>query len=90
MISDQRALGVVRAAASHRLEVPSVLSVAGFDDVPAAQTAQPPLTTIKQPLRQKGTTAARLVVDGWDSDRPPELILATELVIRASTGPAPA
>jgi DNA-binding LacI/PurR family transcriptional regulator len=88
--ADQLALGALAAAKSHRLEVPSVLSIAGFDDVPSAQTSQPPLTTIRQPLREKGTAAARMVVNGWDPEQPPELILPTELVIRDSTGPAPA
>src|SRR5829696_938928 len=89
-VSDQLALGVLEVARSHGKGVPGVLSVAGFDDIPAAETAQIPLTTVRQPLRGKGTAAARMVVDGWDLDRPPELILPTELVIRASTGPAPA
>lgn len=88
--ADMLALGAMRAAQRHELRVPSDLSVAGFDDIPEAQFAQPPLTTVRQPLREKGTAAARMVVDGWDSDQPPELVLPTELVIRASTGPAPA
>jgi DNA-binding LacI/PurR family transcriptional regulator len=87
--SDQLALGALRAARSHGLEVPSVISVAGFDDIPNAQSAQPPLTTVRQPLREKGSAAARMVVGGWDPGQPPELLLPTELVIRASTGPAP-
>jgi DNA-binding LacI/PurR family transcriptional regulator len=89
-VSDQLALGVLAAAQSHNMEVPDVISVAGFDDVPAAESARLPLTTVRQPLRHKGTAAARMVVEGWGSDRPPELILPTELVVRASTGPAPA
>jgi DNA-binding LacI/PurR family transcriptional regulator len=89
-VSDQLALAALEVAQSHKMEVPGVLSVAGFDGIPAAETARLPLTTVRQPLRQKGTAAARMVVDGWDLDHPPELILPTELVFRASTGPAPA
>jgi DNA-binding LacI/PurR family transcriptional regulator len=87
--SDQLALGALRAAASHGLEVPGVISVAGFDDIPNAQSAQPPLTTVRQPLREKGSAAAQMVVEGWDPSQPPELLLPTDLVVRASTGPAP-
>ena len=89
-VSDQLALSAIRVARSHGKGVPGVLSVAGFDDIPAAETAHIPLTTVRQPLREKGAAAARMVVEGWDSDHPPELILPTDLVVRASTGPAPA
>lgn len=88
--ADMLALGVLRAARLRGISVPKELSVAGFDDVPQAVYGQPPLTTVRQPLREKGVLAARMVVDGWGSGSPPEVILPTELVIRASTGPAPA
>jgi DNA-binding LacI/PurR family transcriptional regulator len=87
--ADMLALGAMRAAQRRGLRIPADLSVVGFDDIPQAAWAQPPLTTVRQPLREKGIHAARMVVDGWD-DPPPELVLPTELVIRVSTGPAPA
>jgi DNA-binding LacI/PurR family transcriptional regulator len=88
--ADMLALGVLRAARMRGIKVPEELSVAGFDDIPQAIYGQPPLTTVRQPLREKGVMAARMVVEGWENGQPPELILPTELVIRASTGPAPA
>ena len=61
--------------------------MSGFDDVPAADVAG--LTTARQPLREKGALAGRMIVEGRASDGQEE-ILPTELVVRGSTGPAPA
>ncbi len=85
--SDLLAMGAMRAAHARGLHVPGDLSITGFDDIPEVQFTRPPLTTIRQPLRQKGIEAARMVVDGWTSTRPPRVILPTELVVRESTGP---
>jgi DNA-binding LacI/PurR family transcriptional regulator len=60
-LSDQLALGVLRAAATLGLAVPGELSVTGFDDSPAAAAARPPLTTVAQPLRDRGETVGALV-----------------------------
>jgi DNA-binding LacI/PurR family transcriptional regulator len=60
-LSDQLALGVLRAAAAAGLGVPAELSVTGFDDSPAAAGAQPPLTTVAQPLRERGEAVGALV-----------------------------
>ena len=86
-ISDQLAIGVIEAARERGLNVPCDLSVTGFDDIPDAARTDPPLTTIRQPLREKGALAARLLLDGWDGP-PPVHILPTDLIVRASTGPA--
>ena len=87
--ADQLAFGAILAARERGLRVPEDLSVAGFDDIPEAARSDPPLTTVRQPLREKGTIAARLLLDGWEGP-PPTKILPTELVVRDSTGPAPA
>ncbi len=87
-VSDQLAIGVIQAARERGLSVPRDLSVTGFDDIPDAARSDPPLTTIRQPLREKGALAARLLLDGWDGP-PPVHILPTDLIVRASTGPAP-
>jgi DNA-binding LacI/PurR family transcriptional regulator len=86
--ADLIALGAIQAAVERGLRIPADLSIAGFDDIPEARFGHPPLTTIRQPLREKGAAAARFIVDGWSSERPPRLVLPTELVVRASTGPA--
>jgi DNA-binding LacI/PurR family transcriptional regulator len=90
-LSDRLALGVLRAASAAGLPVPERLSVTGFDDSPAAAAAEPPLTTVGQPLRERGETAGRLVrtlLRGEAVAAPPRA--PVRLVVRASTGPAPA
>ncbi len=62
-MSDRFALGVLAAARELRIDVPTELSVTGFDDIPGAATSRPSLTTIRQPLRLKGYAAARLLLD---------------------------
>jgi len=88
-LTDQLALGVLAAARQRGVAVPAALSVVGFDDIPAAAGALPPLTTVRQPLLEKGRRAGQLLLDGWAEDAPPPAILPTELVVRASTGPDP-
>ena len=89
-MSDRLALGIMAAARDRGLDVPGRLSVAGFDDAPAAAHSRPALTTIHQPLRLKGYAAARLLLDAPDaSGGADELDLPIELIVRRSTGPAP-
>ena len=80
--SDLQAFGVYEAARQRGLEIPTQLSVVGFDDLPMARWVGPPLTTIRQPLTEMAATAARLVL-GQGEDRRVEL--ATTLVVRQST-----
>jgi DNA-binding LacI/PurR family transcriptional regulator len=87
--SDLLATGVLRAAATHGLDVPRTLSVTGFDDFPAAATTSPPLTTVRQPLLDKGRVAGRLMRECWSSTSLLVVLLPTELVVRAATGPVP-
>ena len=87
-LSDRLAEGALRAAARLGLRVPDDLSVAGFDD--AAPAAALGLTTVRQPTRLKGSTAAQGLLDRLAGRPAPEpRILPTELVVRTSTGPAP-
>jgi DNA-binding LacI/PurR family transcriptional regulator len=86
-ISDPLAIGVMDAAAERGIDVPGRLSVVGFDDVPAAAHASPPLTTVWQPHARKGAAAVRLVLE--PGDRAEHVLLPTKLVVRSSTSPAP-
>lgn len=93
-LSDAMALGALDAAKVRGLRVPSDLSVVGFDDSPAARHADPLLTTVWQPVREKGRAAAQLLVDRLAtpdarSNGPQTTVLSTELVVRASTATAP-
>jgi len=90
-MSDAMAIGVLRAARELGLRVPADLSVVGFDDIDISQHTDPPLTTVHQPIREKGETAVRVllsVVERRDL-RPEQVRLATRLLVRGSTGPAP-
>lgn len=93
--ADSMALGVYDALSARGLRVPEDISVVGFDDLPEAQYITPGLTTVRQPSTELGAAAVKLLVElsrGEDGGaRPPaRMKLATELVVRASTGPAPA
>jgi DNA-binding LacI/PurR family transcriptional regulator len=89
-MTDALALGVLQAAAELEIAVPRELSVAGFDDSPAAALAHPPLTTVAQPHEEKGRLAAEWLIEaveaGAQSPRR-RAILPTELVVRESTAP---
>ena len=85
-LSDVLAIGILEAAAERGISVPGELSVAGFDDVPEAAAADPPLTTIRQPHQPKGSEAVRLLLEGPEAE---SVLLPIELVVRASTAPAP-
>lgn len=89
-LSDQLALGALRAARDREVPVPARLSVIGFDDAPPGRTSSPSLTTISPPLRDRGVALGRLLRDllrGEDVDSPPPF--PTHLVVRRSTGPCP-
>jgi DNA-binding LacI/PurR family transcriptional regulator len=59
-----------------------------FDDIPAAASADPPLTTIHQDHAEKGVLAGRMLVSRLRKDDPPsDGPLATHLVVRDSTSP---
>ncbi len=93
--ADSMALGVYDALSARGLRVPEDISVIGFDDLPEAQYITPGLTTVRQPSTELGAAAVKLLTEvsrGQDGGaRPPaRMRLATELVVRASTGPAPA
>jgi LacI family transcriptional regulator len=85
--SDQMALGVCEAVRRRGLRVPGDVSVVGFDDVPEARWASPPLTTVRQPLLEMGALAARTVLRlTGDSGLPAHGVeLPTRLITRGST-----
>jgi len=90
-MSDAMAIGALRAIRSHGVTVPDEISLVGFDDIELAQSTDPPLTTVHQPVRAKGEAAVRLllsVIQGRDQ-RPGHRRLDTRLIVRGSTGPVP-
>jgi DNA-binding LacI/PurR family transcriptional regulator len=87
--NDMQALGVYRAARELGLRVPDDLSVVGFDDVPAVAWADPPLTTVHQPLADMAVAATELALALGRGDDVPQvgLEIATSLTVRESTAP---
>lgn len=86
---DEIALGVLEAARARGLRVPEDLSIVGFDDTQVARMASPPLTTVRQPLREMGGVAVRTALRLAAGERVDShhVELATELVVRGSTAP---
>jgi DNA-binding LacI/PurR family transcriptional regulator len=85
-MSDIVALGVLDAIAERGRSVPGDISVTGFDDTVAAREMD--LTTVHQPLREKGRVAGELLFDTGERTGPRSRILPAELVVRSTTGPA--
>jgi LacI family transcriptional regulator len=85
--NDQMAIGAMRALRQIGRRVPNDVSVIGYDDIPAAEFAVPPLTTVRQPMRELGAVATRLLIkaieEGEQNDE--EVFLQPELIIREST-----
>jgi LacI family transcriptional regulator len=86
--SDMMALGAIQAIRAAGLRIPDDIALVGFDDLPHAATADPPLTTIRQPITRTGTVATQTLFDILDRtpETPQHIILPVELVIRASCG----
>lgn len=86
--SDGMGLGAWRAIRDAGLRVPDDVALVSFDDLPPALLAEPPLTTVRQPIHRTGEIAVELLVERLQQpDKMPEhVILPTELVIRASCG----
>ena len=84
--SDVFAVAVLDVARARGLRVPEDLSVTGFDDIPEAAAAG--LTTVRQPMLDKGRVAGSLLLDEGERPSARRVVLPTELIVRASTGPA--
>ncbi|MDQ0845294.1 MULTISPECIES: LacI family DNA-binding transcriptional regulator [unclassified Streptomyces] len=84
--NDLIAAGVLRALRDAGRGVPDDIAVVGFDDIPMARHTAPPLTTVRQPMREMGETAARLLLARLGGEPIPDepVVLPTELVVRGS------
>jgi LacI family transcriptional regulator len=84
--SDAMALAAMRAIHEAHLRIPEDIAVVGFDDIPAAATSNPPLTTVRQPIQRTGSVAAEMLIDLIEhpEPQPRRIVLPTELVIRSS------
>jgi DNA-binding LacI/PurR family transcriptional regulator len=88
-INDAMALGALSTASGHGVRVPIDISVTGYDDVPQARYAVPPLTTVAQPIQQLATTALERLLDRianpGEAAEPQRHVFPVKLVVRRST-----
>ncbi len=88
--NDILALGALRECYSLGVTVPGQVSITGFDDLALARHATPALTTIRVPTARMGEAAAEFVLAALAGEPAIATEIPFKLVIRASTGPAPA
>jgi len=89
--SDLMALGAIRAARRAGRSVPGDVSIVGFDDSFLMNCTDPPLTTVRQPIEPMCRMVIELLAQqvAGTPIQHDELLFDPELVVRASTGPAP-
>ncbi|CAN5518315.1 LacI family DNA-binding transcriptional regulator [soil metagenome] len=89
VMSDLLAIGLMKAARDMNIAVPDELSIVGYDDVEMAGVEG--LTTVRQPLYEKGLWAGRMLLDliGGKEPEPRRRILPTNLVVRSTTTSTP-
>ena len=95
--NDLSAMGAIVALREAGLDVPTQVSVVGFDDVMGASTNNPPLTTVRQPLQEMGRAAATALLQRIRNQRateppchePNSILVLPTFVERKSTAPAP-
>ncbi len=85
--SDLIAIGVMNAATDAGWRVGRELAVVGFDDAPAACYLRPPLTSLRQPVREVGECVVKMLIDllGGKELAPAHILLEPKLVVREST-----
>jgi LacI family repressor for deo operon, udp, cdd, tsx, nupC, and nupG len=90
--NDETAIGAMQCFKQAGLRIPQDISIAGFDDIAFSAFSDPPLTTIAQPAEEFGHTAVSMLIDLLEGkiSEASKVIMPFELVVRGSTGPAPA
>ena len=83
-VSDTLAIGAIKAFRRAGRRVPEDIAVVGFDDLPLSAVFEPALTTIGQPMRELGATAAEILLARLQGQRPASRTLAHRLVVRDS------
>lgn len=85
--NDDMAAGALLALHRAQLEIPGAISVTGFDDTPMSEVVWPPLTTIRQPIKDLTEQAVNLLVENHCDDEIRYDPLPFELIVRESTSP---
>jgi LacI family transcriptional regulator, galactose operon repressor len=85
--NDLTAAGAMKAVQAAGMRVPEDVGVVGFDDIPLASYTGPPMTTVHQPMRQLGASAAELLIGHFQGKPLPQAptVLPTTLIARGST-----
>jgi DNA-binding LacI/PurR family transcriptional regulator len=83
---DTMAFGAMQALEKRKVRIPSQIAVVGFDDLEEARFTAPPLTTIRQPLREQGAAGVRLLIKQLQGEPPEDSALSTMTMIRRSCG----
>ena len=86
--NDLMAIGALRGIAARGLRVPEDVAIVGFDDIALAMYTEPPLTTVRQPIREIGKLATELIMARVNGERkePQSRRLQTSLIVRESCG----
>ncbi len=88
-LNDRMAMGAAQAARAAGRQVPADLSLVGYDDIPAAASFAPALTTIDQQALELGRMGAQMLFAVLGGEQPRSLHVPTRLVVRASSAPPP-
>jgi LacI family repressor for deo operon, udp, cdd, tsx, nupC, and nupG len=84
--NDMSALGAMRQIRARGLKIPDDISIVGFDDLFLCEHLEPPLTTVRQPMRRMGRMAMETLLQIFDgADSPHNLRVEGQLIIRQST-----
>lgn len=89
-MNDTMAIGAIHAGQTHGLTIGRDLAIVGFDDAPMAQYLWPPLSSVRQPIREAGRRCVEVLLKQMHDQvtAPEQVMLAPELIIRASSQPA--
>ena len=84
--NDRIARGAISMLHEAGLRVPQDISVIGYDDIPEAEFSDPPLTTIRQPMKEIGQAATHLLIQMIENrdTTPTQVLFDTELIVRSS------
>lgn len=82
------AIGAMRALREAGRKIPQDVAVVGYDDIPVAAYCEPPLSTIRQPMREVGQVALDLLLEAIENPQAEKrtVLLKAELIVRESCG----
>lgn len=88
-VNDLAAIGCAEVYLNKGVQIPQMLSIAGFGNIMSAEFFRVPLTTVRQPKHKLGETAMEVLTQLLGGKKVEPIQLPAELIVRASTGPAP-